>query len=226
MLNLCSNASMIKLVIFDFDGTMFHTAPEIHKAINMTLKDLNHHELSYSEVSSSIGHGLLHLLDTVKLDIDLSPQGIQKLVKMFRSHYESIMLDSKPFPGLIEFLNDCPLQVAIASNKDVNYVKTCMEQPPWNKVNWLAIHGGNSFPTKKPEPEIITTIIDKANCLPNETVIVGDGVPDIEVAINTGIHSIAVSYGYSQIDELISLGAEKSIDHLSELIKSINSFNN
>lgn len=212
---------MIKTVIFDFDGTMFHTAPEIHRAINATLKDLSHHELSYDEVKNCIGQGLLYLLEHLNLDIDRSAEGLRQLATLFRSHYGQIFLESKAFPGLYEFLSSCPQQIAIGSNKDELYIRRCMSVEPWNQLQWLAMNGGNTFPTKKPEPEMIHDILQKASCQPHEMAIIGDGIPDVEVAKNTGIFCVAVSYGYTPIDELMSRGAHVKIDHLDELPEAL-----
>ena len=204
---------------------MFHTAPEIHRAVNLTLKDIGHHELSYDEVTHCIGQGLMYLLEHLKLDIDMSAEGLKKIATLFRQHYNKIFHESKPFPGLLEFLSNTPQKVAVGSNKDEKYVKAVLEQSPWNNFNWVSLNGGNTFSTKKPEPEMIEDIIIKSQCEPHEVAIVGDGSPDIEVAKNTGIYSVAVSYGYSPLQELMDLGADVSIDNLIELQETLNRLN-
>jgi phosphoglycolate phosphatase len=211
----------MKVVIFDFDGTMFHTAPEIHLAINETLKEYQHSTLSYAEVTNCIGHGLLHLIKSLNLDLDTSPEGLKKIGASFRKHYENFFHQSKPYPGLKEFLISNPLPKAVASNKDESYIKKVLSKEDWSFFTWIAINGGNTFKTQKPEPEIITDILEKVGAKPHEAVIVGDGHPDIQVAKRTGIYSIAVSYGYSPIDELIELGADKVIHNLFELEEAI-----
>jgi phosphoglycolate phosphatase len=212
---------MIKLVIFDFDGTMFDTAPEIHGAINLTLTDLNKPTLKYEEVKHSIGHGLFHLIDHMKIDLDKSPQGYMNIIKLFRAHYEGLFMDSKPYPGLYEFLNQNKYLFAVASNKDESYVKRYLDQKPWQSVNWVATHGGNTFKTKKPDPEIILDILAKSGCSSQDTVIVGDGQPDVDVAKNVGIKCIAAEYGYSSKKELESWGVEYKISNLFELENQI-----
>lgn len=215
---MCLYTVMIKVVIFDFDGTMFDTAPEIYKAVNATLKELHLQELSFAEVTQCIGQGLLHLIKSLNLKLDMNnPKEVEHITKTFRQHYDQTLLESKPYPGLVEFLNSTPHRVAVASNKDEKYLKRTLSGNPWNNFPWLAINGGNTFKTKKPEPEIIEDILRKADCAPKEAVIVGDGTPDIQVAGHTGIHSIAVSYGYSPVDELVALGANHVIDSLFEL---------
>lgn len=215
---------MIKTLIFDFDGTLFHTAPEIHRAINATLSDMGHHELEYEQVKNCIGQGLFFLLEHLELDIDMTADGLKKLALQFRQHYDQYFLESKPFPGMFDFISQCPQKLAVGSNKDVKYINACLEQKPWDQVEWLTINGGNSFPTKKPDPEMIEDIIKRSNCNPDEIAIIGDGLPDVEVAKNTGIYCVAVSYGYTPVEELLAQGAHVKIDKISELPRALGQF--
>lgn len=213
---------MAKLLIFDFDGTLCNTAPGIHLALNNTLKRLGLPTVSLEEVTLCISHGLQQLVRKLNLAETLGPKKLQKLIRIFYQEYESIYLEhSQPFPGVIEFLQKWPHEIAIASNKNVLFVKRALKQGPLNQFSWLEVFGGNSFENKKPHPQMILEIIKSSQFSPKETLMIGDGEPDVQVAQNAGIKSLSVSFGYAPIERLIELGTDSHINHFNELELSI-----
>ena len=151
---------MAKLVIFDFDGTMFHTGPGIHLAVNETLKEMNHRELSYEEVTDCIGGGLFYLLKRLDASFEKSMENLEEMGKLFRKNYEKFFREhSEPYPGLVDFLDNFPYEVAIASNKHEYYIHETLKMEPWNKYKFVKVFGGDSLATKKPDPLMLKKII-------------------------------------------------------------------
>ena len=213
---------MARLLIFDFDGTLYHTGPGIHLAINNTFKQLKMPELTYETVSACIGQGLEKLIEKLDLKNKMSRHDLHQMIRLFYQEYEKVFLKhSELYDGVLEFLKAWPHEMAIASNKDVRFVQALVEHGPLKEFTWTAIFGGNSFSTKKPDPVMIHNILSQSKYEKNDALMVGDGEPDMLVAQNAGIKSVAVSFGYAPIEHLRQLGAHSEISHFNELAASI-----
>ncbi len=211
-----------KLLIFDFDGTICDTGPGIAKAVQASLKEIGFAPLSDEKIKSCIGFGLHRLIEELDLEKPLTEEELKHLGQVFRSHYEKLFREnSKPYPGIVEFLKSWPHQLAIASNKEMYYLNELLNGEPWNQFSWLKVMAGDSLPTKKPEPEMIYEIIQASGCSKDQTLMIGDGHPDMQVAVRADIKSIAISFGYSELSDLLKLGAHSSIDSFAELPAAI-----
>lgn len=209
---------MVNLLIFDLDGTLFDTAPGILTAVNRLLSDRGLKAVKMEELVSYIGYGVMSLIE----DLDRESLGhlgdLAKVEKDFLEYYDEVYLtESKLFEGALNFLKSWEGQLAILSNKKERYVQSMVENCPLSEFNWEACFGGDSFSTKKPDPKGLETILSMSGCSKNETVMIGDGVPDVEVARNTGVRSLAVSFGYGAIEDLDRIGHHGRLDHYNEL---------
>lgn len=216
----------IKLVMFDFDGTLIDTAPGIVAAVNELLVNYNHKPLAPDEVRAHIGTGLKGLLRDFFPELDENSPEEAHLTDEFLEIYRSYYLrDPQPFPGAREFLEEVApahgFQIAIVSNKREHLIHPILSHLEMNEMPWVKIVGGDTFETMKPHPQPILSAIREASVRPQEAVLVGDGVPDIEGAIAAQCHSIAVSFGYTPIEDLMKLGAHGQVDHYSQLSDAI-----
>lgn len=212
--------------MFDFDGTLIDTAPGIVSATNELLTNYKHSPLSSEVIRSHIGTGLKGLLH------DFFPELIEnnaeeerlteEFLEIYRSHY---LKDPKPFPGAKDFLErivpNRGYQIAIVSNKKEQLIHPILDHLNLNEMPWVKIVGGDTFETMKPDPKPILSAIQEASVRPQEAVLVGDGAPDIQGAMAAQCHSIAVSFGYSPIEDLMRLGAHAQVDHYNELPDAI-----
>ncbi|OFZ11636.1 MAG: hypothetical protein A2Z20_02370 [Bdellovibrionales bacterium RBG_16_40_8] len=213
---------MINLLLFDLDGTLFDTAPGIANAFNNLMKEFGENPVDEKIITSFIGSGLKELL--LNLDNKLAHRlgELSELEKGFHRYYsQNIVAESPLFPGVVEFLQEWPHKIAVVSNKSEHYVRELVYKSELRQFHWERLIGGNSLPTKKPHPEPLREVMTHAQVKPENCLMIGDGLADMVAAQQAGIKSVAVSFGYSHINELIRSGAHATIAHYKELSKVI-----
>ena len=214
-----------ELVIFDFDGTLVDTAPDLVTATNLWLAARGLPAESDARIRSEIGMGLRRFLVDLFPADSLTPEERRELDDEFTLIYEQNFLKNpRLFDGVETFLNAWDGRVAIVSNKRVRFIHPLIERLDLGRYDWAAVIGGDTFEVMKPHPKPFLAAMEAAGVRPDETVIVGDGEPDVEGALGLGTPAVAVSFGYAPIGTLMSLGARARIDHFDELLPLIRSF--
>lgn len=217
----------LKLLIFDFDGTLVHTAPDIVAAINEFLVRHGHKALPYEKVVPEIGMGLTSLLQRTFPEAKEDAEYFVKLSNEFIADYERLHLTSpKLFPGAKKLLQNWKGKIAIISNKREKYIHSILQHLNLTDLPWVDIIGGDTLEEKKPSCLPFEHVLKKAQCEPDETLMIGDGEPDITGAHNSKIRSVAVSFGYGDVLELQALGAWKTIYSYDELHRLAESLSN
>jgi phosphoglycolate phosphatase len=146
------------------------------------------------------------------------------LEKEFLAIYEqNIMKTAKVYDGVTRFLDSWQNDLAIVSNKNELLLRETISNSSLRKYNWLRLYGFDSLPARKPDPLPLIEAMKVAKVLPHETVMIGDGLPDVLSAKTAGTHSVAVGFGYTPVAELLSAGAEASIYHYDELARVLDS---
>ena len=213
----------IDLVIFDFDGTLVDTAPDLIRATNLYIESKGFDALPEERIRSEIGMGLR------KLILDLFPEfhngddhAKRRIEGEFIAVYEREFLHSpKLFPGALEFLHQWEGHIAIVSNKRARFIHPILQKLNVDKLPWVSVIGGDTYPNMKPHPEPLMAALHAAGSTPETTLIVGDGHPDVEGALNIGSRCVAVEFGYTSADELMDLGAWSKLASYTELEKLI-----
>lgn len=214
----------IEMLIFDFDGTLVHTAPDIHQAINEYLVSYGKPELSYEEVLPEIGMGLGQLFLNTFPKAEKDPKTLHTMVEEFVDMYKKHHLNQPTlFHGALEFIESWEGKIAILSNKREFYIHSILKHLKLQTLPWVDIIGGDTFEEKKPHRMPFDNLLKKAGLAADQALMIGDGDPDILGAKNCGMKSVAVSFGYGDIDHLRSLGAWKTIDSFRELGRLIES---
>ncbi|HMN68707.1 MAG TPA: HAD-IA family hydrolase [Bdellovibrionales bacterium] len=212
----------IQLVIFDFDGTLVDTAPDLIRATNFYLESQGLDPIPEATVRAEIGMGLR------KLILDVFPKEMQseanrrRIEGDFLKIYEREYLHSPAlFPGAREFLTEWEGAIAIVSNKRARFIHPILEKLGIHGLPWTRIIGGDTYPNMKPHPEPFLGAIQAAGVTPEETLIVGDGTPDVAGALALGSRCAAVAHGYQDIEELMDLGATDRLESFHELLPLI-----
>lgn len=205
-------------VIFDLDGTLINTAPDVRLALNHTLLNYGQCEMTTSEIYALLGGGVRMLIEKAfaKNNLSISAEEIEKAIACYLEYYKANpVVETKIYPGVIEVLNtlkSAGIRLGICTNKP-----SVMTSLVLNKLEmdhfFAAVLAGDEVRKPKPDGDHIHELLKKmgtADCL---TAMVGDSEIDKASAENAGIPFIGVRYGYDP-DQL---NHTHMINHFGEL---------
>ncbi len=194
-------ASQLRLLVFDLDGTLIDSRQDLVNAVNHMLRILERGELPEAVIASYIGDGAGMLVRRALGDPE-DERGVEHGLQLFLDYYRVHKLDNTyvydgVFPSL-EALGSAGGQraMAVLTNKPVHASReicAALGLTPW----FFAIYGGNSFATKKPDPEGLRRLMHEAGARPEETLMIGDSEVDILTAKAAGAWSLGCRYGLS-----------------------------
>ncbi|MCQ2184931.1 MAG: HAD family hydrolase [Bacteroidales bacterium] len=213
------------LVIFDLDGTLLNTIMDLGDAVNRICLDRGLPTHSYEEYTRMVGHGMRNLSRSAMPQDKRSDEAfVDSFLKDFLDYYHShIYVHTAIYPGigeLVKRLQTEGFKLAIASNKFQLGTETLVRHF-FPDIEFSAICGGGGGFPLKPEAALVEYIIGKAGVQREQTVMVGDSGTDILTAANSGIRSIAVSWGFRDRESLT--GADIIADNAEELYRAITS---
>ena len=210
---------MIRLLIFDLDGTLVDTSRDIADAINYAVEPFGVKPLSIEKVKSIVGSGITNLLGNLILTAqkNSSQKIVNDAVNRFLEYYSAHLLDNtKLYPQVKETLSKLGnYKKAVISNK-----REILSKGVLGGLGLLGffdvILGSDSVPERKPSPVPVLEVLKKLSMRKNETVIIGDSNFDVEAGHAAGIKAIAVTYGYRSREVLKE--ADFMIDNFGELL--------
>ena len=193
----------IQLVIFDLDGTLIDSRLDLVHSVNATLRHMKRPELPDDVIASYVGDGAPALIGRALG----SEAGDEKLVRSgleyFLTYYREHKLDhTHLYDGVLQALatlqnhNGRPRKMAVLTNKPVHPSRAIVEALGLGGF-FSRVYGGNSFPTKKPDPEGAQTILREMGTGPQEAMIVGDSGVDVLTGRNAGTWTCGVTYGFA-----------------------------
>lgn len=194
---------MLPLLAFDLDGTLIDSAQDITTALNSVFSQYQKPQLTKNEVIPYIGNGPRQLILDVFANDKMSSQSQNEIYQQFVDHYHQVMLETTSiYPGVVDFLKSYSGPIGVITNKPIHPTRKILQHLELNRLPWVEIYGADSLPEKKPSALPLKTLMKKANREPNTSIMIGDGIPDMESGQNAGAKIIAVSYGYSKLDIL------------------------
>lgn len=212
----------MELIIFDFDGTLVDTAPDLIRSANLYLESKGFDRLPEETVRAEIGMGLRKLILDLYPEAEKSDAFKRRIEGEFLAVYEREFLTSpRLFDGALDFFNEWDGKIAIVSNKRFRFIPPILKKLGVDALPWSSLIGGDTFANMKPHPEPFLKAIEAAGTTPEKTLIVGDGSPDVEGALAIGAPCAAVEFGYTPARVLMELGATYSIPSFSELLPLI-----
>ncbi len=212
----------VKAVMFDLDGTLLDTAPEIASAANQTLADLNLPELPKEQVINYIGEGAQVLIKrflTGRLNTEPDVGLFEQAQHLFFAHYANNVTHSRPFDGVLEGLQTVwrrGFKLACVTNKPEKFSLPLLVQTGLADF-FDCVVSGDSLEKKKPHPMQLHHICKKLDVPEYEAMLVGDSNTDIEAAHAAGCFIITVPYGYNQGKLIDTSRVDETINDLTEL---------
>lgn len=207
----------VKALIFDLDGTLIDSKRDLVESVNATLREMGRTELPPDTVASYVGSGAPVLMSRA-LGGAASPEELQNALKLFLAHYEEHKLDfTRAYPGVREALEQLRgVPMAVLTNKPVNISIRILEGLKLAEF-FVAIYGGNSFTTKKPDPLGANTILSQMKVERAQVAMVGDSEVDVQTARNAGLISAIVNFGFGTHDRK-SYPADIYLDRMEDLV--------
>ena len=216
-----------RIVVFDLDGTLVDTAPDLINALNFVLDREGLPPVPLQSARNMIGAGARKLIER-GLELEGRAAGvadIDRLTADFIDYYAAhIADDSRPFEGLESALDDLAAQgfrFAVCTNK-LEWLSKLLLDRLGLSSRFAAICGADTFGVSKPDPAILRQTIARAGGALASTVMVGDAGPDIGVARRAGVPVIGVEFGYTEIP-IAELNPDRLIGHMRELPGAVRS---
>ena len=217
----------IKLIMFDLDGTLVHTAPEIATAINLMLADLSLQTLPASQVQSYIGEGAEVLLKrclTGQLNTEPDVALFNKAETNFFAHYANILTQSLPYDGVIDALKALQnkgYRLACVTNKPAQFTQPLLIASGLHHFFEMVV-SGDTLTKKKPDAMQLMHICAELNVPIEQALLVGDSATDIGAAKAAGCYIVTVPYGYNQGKAIDPASVDACIEDLTQLIGLLN----
>jgi phosphoglycolate phosphatase len=198
----------LKLLVFDLDGTLIDSAQDLCNSVNATLHQFGHAPLLDEDIAGFIGDGALMLIRRAlarAYGATVEEAFVEKAYTFFLDYYRAHKLDfTYAYEGVLESLaalkalHDQPdsllRSMAVLTNKPVRPARdicAALGLAPY----FMQIYGGNSFASKKPNPEGLLTLMGEAGATPEETALIGDSHVDVLTARNGGAWCIGCTFG-------------------------------
>ena len=194
----------IELVIFDLDGTLIDSRLDLVHSVNAALRHIERAALPDDVIASYVGDGAPYSDSACAGRRGGDDALVREGLQFFLSYYREHKLDhTTVYGGMQEALetiqnsgNGSPRQMAVLTNKPVVPSRAIVEALGMGRF-FTQVYGGNSFATKKPDPEGARKLVEEHGVLPVEAAIVGDSHVDVETGRNAGLWTVGVSYGFA-----------------------------
>ena len=215
-----------ELIIFDFDGTLINSIPDLTLAINKMLSHYNLLPLTVKQVTPFIGNGAKPLvkraLEYSMQNQDISKELLEEAFDIYFSAYKEVTCaETYMYPGVLETLNYLDKEgyrMVICTNKPFGFIESILDKLSIKKLFkcWI---GEDSLSKKKPNAAPLFYLANEMNIVIENCIMVGDSKNDILAAQNSGMESIGVSYGYNYNENISDYNPTIVVDSFSCLQK-------
>ena len=215
-----------KLIIFDFDGTLIDSGPDLALSVNYMLESLNYDTFSEDTIHGWIGNGAQTLVKRAllgKVDIseDIDSELFKKALKLLLDFYaKNVCVKTTTYPNVektLQVLKKDGFIMAIVTNKPFAFIEPILIALKLDSYFEYYI-GGDSLELKKPNPEPLLHVCEKLSLHAENSVMIGDSKNDIIAAQNANMQSIGVTYGYNYGEDIAIYNPDVVVDDIYEVV--------
>jgi len=215
-----------RLVMFDLDGTLMDSVPDLAAAVDKMLMLLGREPAGIERVRDWVGNGSRVLVRRAlagQLDHDgVSDELADEALALFMQAYAGGHELTAVYPGVrecLDWLREREVKLAIITNKPAQFIEPLLEEKGLaGYFDWLV--GGDTLPQQKPDPAALFWVMDKAGVAPGESLFVGDSRNDVRAAKAATVRSVALTYGYNHGEPIADEQPALVLDDLRELVAS------
>ena len=214
---------MIKAILFDLDGTLADTAPDLAFALNQVRKQQGHAPLPYNDIRPWVSQGGLEMIRRSFGQLTTAKETIlwKKLVDIYQHH---IADSTQLFDGMkevLEHIEQKQQQWGVVTNKSSHLTDNLMIALKLQQRSCITL-SGDSLTHKKPHPEPLYHACKHMNVHPNDCLYIGDALRDIQAGRAAGMQTVAAAFGYIEAhDDIQQWGADYIIEHPLDLLAYI-----
>ena len=218
----------VRAVLFDLDGTLLDTVPDLHAAVCAMLKDLGRPELPVDAIRRYVGRGIANLVkrslaDSLEVAEDDAPAPVDALAS-FRTHYaRENGRRTQLFPGVLEGLQAIRamgLPMAVITNKAEAFTRPLLEMTGLAAYFSVVVSGDN-LPKHKPDPMSLVWACGRLNVSPPDALFIGDSVNDFLAARAAGCRVFLLPYGYNEGRDVQELDCDAIVPTVESAVKHL-----
>ncbi|MCM0082974.1 HAD-IIIA family hydrolase [Geomonas sp. Red32] len=207
----------IKLLIFDLDGTLIDSLPDLTDAANRMREHFGLSPFAIPDVRRLVGQGARSLVERA---LPGASEGqVEEGLQIFLDYNLAHIADkTRSYPGVAETLkalHDRGFAMALLSNKNVALCREVLEKLGLDRF-FPTVLGADSLPFRKPSPEPVLALVKKFELDPRECAMIGDSINDMAAGEGAGVITIGCRYGYGEASELA--GADFQVEDLPSLL--------
>jgi len=194
----------IRLLIFDLDGTLIDSLPDLTDATNLVRQSRGLPQLAIDDVRKLVGQGARSLVERALPGATAGE--VEEGLGIFLEYSLAHIADkTRVYPGVPETLQEIEgvgIPMCVLSNKNVDLCREVLVRLGLGE-NFTGVFGADSFPFKKPSPQPVLALLEKFGVSAGECVMVGDSINDVAAGCGAGVLTVGCSYGYGEISELV-----------------------
>jgi len=206
----------VDLIMFDLDGTLADTGPDLADSVNYTRSRFELSPLPQQLIYTHVGRGVEHLLRHAVAKE--APSQFSEIMRVFLEHYQQHLLDKTTlYPHVHEVLDYFDgKRNAVVTNK-LHHLAVTVLRGLGIENRFDAVLGGDSGAEKKPDPALLRLVLRQFQIIPAKALMVGDGDTDIQAGKWAGVITCGVTYGLANKDDLVAAKPDFLIDDLEQL---------
>ena len=216
-----------QLLIFDFDGTLIDSVPDLADATNAMLTTLGKETYPISTIRNWVGNGSRMLVERAlvgKIEIvegELTVEATDHAEQVFFDAYKNLSgSKTVAYPDVdsgLKKLKTAGYTLALVTNKPIRFVPKILQFFGWQDL-FSEVLGGDSLPVKKPDPAPLLHICETLNVTPAQAIMIGDSRNDILAGQNANMDTLGLSYGYNYGQDIRELNPTVAFDDFAALV--------